>query len=311
MKYLVASACLLVNAVCLTGQTKFQNAAYGYSGEVPAEWKVYAEIKDDPENHASIIDWGLPKVFSKLEKTNIENAISITAYNRPEIKNIDDLVKFEFERVGDIVESKKKSMEMSYLAYTVISNRNGHQYKGKTAFAYKNGIGYVFIFTATPGTFDVNLPKFQAFLQSIELSEPKRSSRPATAATAGKPHFDGLYLAKTSSVKIGDNTMDIYNYIRFYEDGTVYTQSVNANTPEKVCQWMGKSGRYERKGTYTMNGSNITFTVNNDGTEDKSIEGAKTDSFSGKLTDDNKLFLEIKFDGSDKKDAWFEFAKCP
>lgn len=174
MKHLLIFAYLFMSALCIKAQTPFKNAAYGYSGEVPAEWKLQAEIKNDAENHKSFIGWSLPKTFSKLEKKSFENTISITAYQNPEIKSIDDLVKWQFEAITDTIDSKKKSMEMSYLAYTITGTKNGHEYKSKMAFAYKNGIGYVFTFTATPGTFDANLPKFQAFLQSLDLTEPKK-----------------------------------------------------------------------------------------------------------------------------------------
>lgn len=155
-------------------QTPFKNATYGYAGEVPAEWKVTREVKNDAEKHLSAIEWLLPKTFSKLEKKSFENAISINAYNNPDVKTIDDLVKWQLELMGDSIESKKKGMEMSYLSYTISGINNGHDYKNKAAFAYKNGIGYVLVFAATPGTFDANLPKFQAFLQSLELTEPKK-----------------------------------------------------------------------------------------------------------------------------------------
>lgn len=123
-----------------------------------------------------------------------------------------------------------------------------------------------------------------------------------------KLRFDGLYVAKTGVIKIPDNNMDIITYIRFYDDGTVYTQAVNAYDPEKVSKWFGKGGRFERKGTYKIDGANITFIVTNDASDDKRLEGAKTDTYSGKILENNKLLFEITFDDEKVKEISYKFA---
>src|SRR4051812_27869996 len=71
-------------------------------------------------------------------------------------------------------------------------------------------------------------------------------------------HYNGLYMAKTGELNIPDKKMDIYNYIRFYKDGTVYTQSVTANDPEKISKWFNKEGRFERKGTFILKDSSLS-----------------------------------------------------
>ena len=91
-------------------------------------------------------------------------------------------------------------------------------------------------------------------------------------------------------------------------DGTVYTQAVNSYDPKKISEWLGKNGRFERKGTYKLEGTNITFTVTNDESPDKKLEGAKTDKCGGKITNENKLYLEIRYNSGELKDFWFEFA---
>ncbi|MGH1387668.1 hypothetical protein [Kordia sp.] len=122
-----------------------------------------------------------------------------------------------------------------------------------------------------------------------------------------KPRLDGLYFAKTGVIKIPNNNMDIFTYIRFYEDGTVYTQTVNAFAPEEVSKWFGKNGRFERKGTYKINDANITFIVTNDKSEDKRLEGAKIDKYSGKILDNNKLLFEVTFNDGTVKEISYEF----
>ncbi len=302
---ILSTACLL--SVSGFSQKKFENALYGFKGEVPSDWTIYAEINDDEDNHAAIMDWGLPKVYSKLEKTSIENAVSITAYNRSDIKNIEELQKFEFERVASVLTSKERIASSANPAYVIMSKRNGFTYKTKTEFVFKDGIGYVLIYTATPGTYDINLSKFDDFIKTLSFNRIIKVDGPATSISS--LHFDGLYIAKTGEINIPNNKMDIYTYIRFYNDGMVLTQAVTANDPASVSKWFNKEGRFERKGNYKANGSDITFTVNNNGTEDKAIEGAKEDSFIGKINDQNKLLLKVKYASGETKEFGFEFVK--
>ncbi|MGZ3767583.1 MAG: hypothetical protein ACXVA2_23165, partial [Mucilaginibacter sp.] len=54
-------------------------------------------------------------------------------------------------------------------ARIVFSTINGLKYKGKSYFEFKNNIGYVINFTATPGTFDKNLTVFEKFYLNIRF----------------------------------------------------------------------------------------------------------------------------------------------
>lgn len=292
---------LAVNAAL--GQTNYKNKNYGFKSKVPDDWHVYAELKDDPANKRSIVDWGLPKVYSTLEKASIENSISITAYKKPSLKKMADLIKFEFERIDHMLESKKPLNSKSHTSFEVITKRNGLKYKSKISFVIRNNVGYVLSFTATPGTYDINLPKFDRFVKSITFFKPKQKQ---TISNKGV-RFDGLYIAKTGEIKTPNGLIKIYTYIRFYKDGTVYTQAINAYDPKKVAEWFGKGGRFERMGTYNRKGADIIFTVTNNSSPDKKIEGAKTDEFRGKTTDENKLYLEVKYDNGALMGFWFEF----
>ncbi len=126
---------------------------------------------------------------------------------------------------------------------------------------------------------------------------------------AAEIHYDGLYFAKTGELNIPNKKMDIYNYIRFYKDGGVYTQSVTAYDPEKISKWFNKDGRFERKGTYKLKDTSLNFEVTNNESPDKALEGAKKDSYTGKLTEDGKLQLEVKYASGTVKEFTFEFVK--
>ncbi len=307
MKTLFLLLTVLVLHLDIQGQSKFQNDKYGFSGQVPADWRIYAEIKDNPSSKSAVIDWALPRVYSELERTYIENAVSITAYRRPDIKSIGDLIKLELERVSHILVSKELIDSSTYTSYILITSRIGLKYKTKVTFIFKNNIGFVLAFTATPGTYDINLSKFDSFVKDIQFTEPKEQLTEAISKTAIR--FDGLYVVKTGEINNPNNKMEIYAYIRFYDDGTVYTQSVNSYDPEKISKWFGKNGKFERKGEYKTDGADISFMVTNDESDDKHIEGVKSDKYNGKITDENKLFLEKKYDTGEFKDFWFEFVK--
>jgi hypothetical protein len=293
----------------LQAQTIYRNDQYGFEGQVPDDWIVYSEITDDLTDKRALIDWGLPKVYSKLEKAEIENAVAITAYKRTDIQNIDDLIKVEFDRVKHMLISKSPVDSIPFQSYVLITSQNGLRYKSQVVFMYKNDIGYVITFTATPGTYDANLSRFKDFLKGIQLFVPMSHKKVIPGSNKGI-HFDGLYIAKTGEINIPNNKMEIYTYLRFYDDGTVYTQSVNAYDPAAVSKWFAKNGRFERKGEYKLNGTDITFSVSNDLTRDKKLEGAKTDVFHGKMANPDKIFLEIKYADGEFKGYWFEFVNA-
>jgi len=304
MKQISLFIFLLLITKLLFGQTEYQNEKYGFSGYTPNDWQIYAEITDDTINNLAIIDWGLPKVYSELEDSFIENAIAIIAYKKQEIKNIDDLIKFELNRISDIFVSKEVIDSSTYIAYNIITVINGLKYKSKVVFAFQNSVGYAINFTATPETYDVNILKFEDFLKNIKFYKPKEKLQ---YSEPSKIRFDGLYTAKTGVINIPNNKMDIYTYLRFYDDGTVYTQAVTSFSPKKVANWLGENGRFERKGKYNIEGADINFIVTNDESSDKEIEGAKTDVYYGRITDDNKLYLQINYNNGEHKEYWFKF----
>jgi hypothetical protein len=149
------------------GQITYENKSYGFKVIIQSDWILYGEIKNDTIKNYSIVDWGLPKVYSDLEKTEIENSISITGYKRIDIKNIDELINFEFNRTSNVIKSKVLVDSVLNRAYIVNSEIRGLKYKSKLYFVFRNGTGYVINFTGTPGTFDKNIMKFEDFYNNL------------------------------------------------------------------------------------------------------------------------------------------------
>jgi hypothetical protein len=265
-------------------------------------------MKNDKINRKSIIDWGLPKVYSEIEKAKIENAISITAYNRSELNNIDKLLEFEFNRLKSILIEKNKVEGANNVTYNIITKIKGVIYNSQTTFIIKNNIGYIINFTATPGTFDININKFLDFQKSIIFSTPTKE----IVTTTGNFPFktNGLYVSKTKEIKTEKIQIEIYNYLRFYEDGKVITQSVNTLDPTSVSKWLLKeSKRYERIGNVNCKGNNCEFDVTNKDLADSKIEGEKTDKYSCKIMDNNKILIDISFDNGKTESFWFDYYK--
>ncbi|WP_196887378.1 hypothetical protein [Aureivirga sp. CE67] len=305
-KYFTFLIIFMVIVQMTYAQSDYKNDKYGFSAQVPEGWSVYGNLKDDAANGRAIIDWGMPKVYSELEKANIENAVAITAYKREEIKNQEDLVSFHFYQISPILDSKKIISENPYHTYEVNTIRNGLKYKSQTMFVYQNGIGYVINFTATPGTYDINAPKFESFVKNIKLYK---------AIEPEKLHYDiskintnGLYIAKTKVIKSGE--IEIYTYLRFYDDGTVYAQAVNSYAPQNVSRWFGKKGRFEKNGYFSNKDTQIEFTVNNSESPDIRLEGPLSNSFEGKIIDKNNLKLSIQYNNNTEKET-FDFVFVP
>jgi hypothetical protein len=148
--------------------TKYKNEAYGFSVTVPDSWKLYGQVLNDQVNHRAIVDWGLPAIYSELEKTDIENAISITAYKRENINSIDQLILAENSRLNPAT-TKMIADSANTDARIIHRTVDGLEYKGKSYFVFRNGIGYIINFMATPGTYDKNLAVFEKFYKDIRF----------------------------------------------------------------------------------------------------------------------------------------------
>ncbi len=54
-------------------EVNYENSVFSFRVSVPKNWKVYKEVENDTVNKSAFINWGIPKVYSEIEKTEIEN----------------------------------------------------------------------------------------------------------------------------------------------------------------------------------------------------------------------------------------------
>jgi hypothetical protein len=145
----------------------YNNEVYRFSAKVPDKWKLYGQILDDPKEHKAIVDWGLPKIYSELEKTEIENSVSITAYHKIDIRSVQELIAAEYLKRNP-AETALEVDTTCFNARIIYHTQNGLEFKGKSYFVFKNEIGYVITFMATPGTYEKNLKSFEDFYLNIK-----------------------------------------------------------------------------------------------------------------------------------------------
>jgi hypothetical protein len=153
------------------GQLKdYSLLEFGCRVQIPSDWIIYREAN---MGVAVRVSFGLPKVWSDLEAAEIENAVSISAYRRRDLAAIDEVVHCERDRIRDILTSSE-DVDLEFgKAELYVTEIQGNKYKSIAAFALKNGIAYVFGFTATFGTYDKNIDKFTEFLSRLEFPSPE------------------------------------------------------------------------------------------------------------------------------------------
>jgi tetratricopeptide (TPR) repeat protein len=176
MQPLNVRGCLFL-AVCAVAASPLSadTAAYarhdfGFVAQVPDEWSIYAE-RDQGDQF--IVAFGLPSTWSKLEQQPIENSVSITAYRRGTLRSVSDVVDLEAERTRDIVVSREEVPSDSGRMFLVVSEIEGLRYKSLASCHFANETGYVVLFTATEGTYDINVDKFAGFLQNVSFVPPQ------------------------------------------------------------------------------------------------------------------------------------------
>jgi hypothetical protein len=111
----------------------------------------------------------------------------------------------------------------------------------------------------------------------------------AQSSSSQSISFDGFYIAKTGRVEAA--SLDIYTYLHFYNDSTVYLQTVTSNSPQEVARWFGRNKSFSQSGTYQLKGNTISIQLNNKKSEDIKLEGLQQTVFSGKITSDNQLCM--------------------
>jgi hypothetical protein len=153
-------------AVCASA-ADFARPRFGFVAHTPDDWKVFGE-RAEPDR--MLLDFGLPEVWSDVEKQNIENSVYIQAHR--DVDSLEALISADNERVADMVVSREVAPAKEGKAFIVVSKIDGLEYKTLMTYRFENGIGYVIAFTATRGTFDKNLPKYRTFLEKFEFLKP-------------------------------------------------------------------------------------------------------------------------------------------
>ncbi len=144
----------------------------GYRVRLPRDWTHVGDRSEDrPNGLTDVTVFSLPKVWSDLERQSIANAVSITSVHR----FVSDLgtraFEIEYSAVTrDIPQTPVSDAPRSALRDTM--TWDGLPYEVQVEFVVRDRMGYVLSFIATPGTFDINYPKFRAFSDSFETFAP-------------------------------------------------------------------------------------------------------------------------------------------
>lgn len=118
--------------------------------------------------------------------------------------------------------------------------------------------------------------------------------------------FDGLYIAKTGGVPAAN--IEIFTYLRFYDDGSVYLQSVSSNDPQSVSKWFGRGKKFSQKGTYKIDGAGIKIHLDNKASEDSKLEGSVETNYNGAVKENSQICLTRDKETEEK---CFIFSKTP
>jgi hypothetical protein len=148
---------------------KYENPNHNLTAQISKDWKLQEEFENLSMN-IFIVQWILPKIYSEIEKADIANAVSVTCLTDKAIKNVKNLVNYEFSRIGDVLIRKEK-LDDKTTSYTLYTKINGLEYKSKYYFLHKNGVGYIINFTATEGTYGKNLSKFEEFYRGLTIAD--------------------------------------------------------------------------------------------------------------------------------------------
>src|SRR6187399_951248 len=121
---------------------------------------------------------------------------------------------------------------------------------------------------------------------------------------ANKISYNGFYIAKTG--RIDAAKLDIYTYLRFYKDGTVYLQTVTSNDPQAVSSWVGRFKKFSQKGQYQVSNTTVSIQLNNKDSKDFQLEGLQETTFKGTIKSGNQICL---IRDAESKENCFDFSK--
>ncbi|TWV92212.1 hypothetical protein [Chitinophaga pinensis] len=123
------------------------------------------------------------------------------------------------------------------------------------------------------------------------------SQQKATSAIS----LNGFYISKTGTV---DGKIDMYTYLRFYNDGSVYSQTVTSVNAQAVAAWFGRYQQYAQKGYYQVKGAKVAIQLSNKGLPDARLEGEQQTMYEGNVSADNRICLTKEHE---KKENCFNF----
>jgi hypothetical protein len=167
---------LFHGAACVStgGGSTYAKPGFGFVADVPRDWTVAAD-RERPEQF--IVAFGMPEVWSEAADQSIQNAVSITAYRRDDVANLDAVVQLEADRIADILVSREEVESEIGRTFVVVTRIDGLRYKTQTTCHFVNGIGYVIAFTATERTYDVDVDKYERFLSQLSFVPPAQQTR--------------------------------------------------------------------------------------------------------------------------------------
>jgi hypothetical protein len=152
--------------------TVYENESYGFRLEVPQGWQIYAENKTKGK-----VGLSLPGVWSETENQNVENAVVVDTYNSPKLNSLGDLINFEKflmkTEKNKVIAMEKITVPDQGESFVYHAVYEGFEYVIKRVIYFQNKNGYVITFTATPGTYDLNIDKFERFLEGVSFFQPK------------------------------------------------------------------------------------------------------------------------------------------
>ena len=151
----------------------YANTRYGFRLSVPDDWEFAREGRAIlPLGPSEAAVFALPAVWSELEGTDIRNAVSVKAIALLEACDVEEFAdKYALSESNGRV-SIEPVAGFARPAYVEVVEWRGLTYKRRLEFERRHGIGYVIEFTATPGTFDQNYPRFRSVADQVEFMPP-------------------------------------------------------------------------------------------------------------------------------------------
>lgn len=154
------------------------NPRFGYRFIASPDWKLAGIQQDGGFSNRSVVVLTLPPIWSETEQQEIRNAFSLFAKEDVGIQSLVNAVA-DFKQMSPAAKDAKDNSEEGSNPDRVTLDYDQQEgsltYSKRTVIIYQNRMTYHVEFTATPGTFDKNLPLFSAFCNSIQYQIPEEN----------------------------------------------------------------------------------------------------------------------------------------